>query len=266
MVHSPQEIAARFVAARCDAAPLAEFPGSLPADLDSAYSIQDIAIANWPRRIAGWKVGRIPVELEGRFGIDRLAGPIFDDTIQSVADGGNARMSAFQEGFAAIEAEYVAVIGRDAPRGKTSWAIEDAAAMIEELCIGLEVASSPLATINELGPTAVVSDFGNNAGLIVGPAIGDWRTRPLETMRCKTYIDGSEVGAGGAFNLTGGFVRSVQFLLELTAGRDMPLKAGDVIATGQTTGIHAVRAGQSAKIEFGNDGVVGCTIVKAKPT
>lgn len=265
MVHSPQEIAARFVAARCDAAPLAEFPGSLPADLDSAYSIQDIAIGNWPQRIAGWKVGRIPVELEGRFGIDRLAGPIFDDTIQSVADGGNVRMSAFQEGFAAIEAEYVAVIGRDAPRGKTSWAIEDAAAMIEELCIGLEVASSPLATINELGPTAVVSDFGNNAGLVIGPAIRNWRSRSLESMTCRSYIDETMVGAGGAFNLTGGFLRSVQFLLELTTGRGIPLKAGDLIATGQTTGIHDIQVGQTAKLDFGDDGSVGCTVVGATP-
>ena len=266
MVHSPQEIAVRFVAARCDAAPLAEFPGSLPADLDSAYSIQDIAIGKWPRGIGGWKVGRIPLDVEERFGIDRLAGPVFDDTIHSVADGGIVRMPAFQGGFAAIEAEYVAVIGCDAPRHKTTWTIEDTAAMIEKLCIGLEVASSPLATINELGPTAVVSDFGNNAGLIIGPAIRDWRSRSLESMTCRSYIDESMVGTGGAFNLTGGFLRSVQFLLELTTGRGIPLKAGDLIATGQTTGIHDIQVGQTAKLDFGDDGSVGCTVVRAMPT
>lgn len=260
-----QCIANRFVAARRGATPLDGFPGNLPADLNSAYAVQDIAIGLWPGQIGGWKVGRIPPDLEDQFGIDRLAGPIFNDAIQSSQSGKIVPMPAFSGGFAAIEAEYVAIIARDAPQNKTSWTIEEAASMIDQVCVGLEVASSPLSTINELGPTAVVADFGNNAGLIIGPAIRDWRTRPLESMSCTTYIDESEVGAGGAFNLTGGFVRSVQFLLELSARRGIPLSAGDAIATGQTTGIHDIRTGQTATVDFGSDGVLGCTIVDATP-
>ena len=34
--------------------------------------------------------------------------------------------------------------------------------------MGVEMAGSPLATINELGPTVVAADFGNNNGLILG--------------------------------------------------------------------------------------------------
>ncbi len=260
-----REIAVRLVTARRGANSIAEFPGNLPVDLDSAYAIQDIAIAYWPDRIGGWKVGRIPVELEDRLGIDRLAGPIFENAIRSVANGEIVRMPAYRGGFAAVEAEYVAIIARDTPEGKTSWTTGEAAAMIGDLCIGLEVASSPIATINELGPTAVVSDFGNNAGLIIGPAIRNWRTRRLESMRVKAYVDRRKVGEGGAFNLTGGYVRSVQFLLELTARRGIPLSKGDVIATGQTTGIHDIQTAQTGKLDFGDDGILGCTIVGATP-
>ena len=65
----------------------------------------------------------------------------------------------------------------------------------------IETAGSPLATINHLGPTVVVSDFGNNAGLIVGPAIRDWRTRDPASLRCATFVDGEHVGSGGAERL-----------------------------------------------------------------
>lgn len=253
------------MAARRAAMPLDEFPGNLPADLDSAYSIQDIAIGLWHGRVGGWKVGRIPVDLEHSFGIDRLAGPIFGDTIHRVGSGDIVEMPAFRGGFAAIEAEYVAIIARNAPENKASWTTEETAAMIEDIYIGIEVASSPLPTINELGPSAVVSDFGNNLGLIIGPSLRNWRTRPLESMYCRAFIDGSMVGEGGAFNLTGGLVRSVQFLLELNSRRGFPLKAGNVIATGQTTGIHVVEAGQTAKVDFGDDGILGCTMVGATP-
>jgi len=255
---APDTVASRFVAARRDSTPLAAFPGAVPPDLASAYRIQDAAIGLWGAAIGGWKVGRIPPSVEDAMGIDRLAGPIFASSIVASEAGDEIDMAVFDGGFAAIEAEFVAVIAEDAPGTKTRWSADEAARMIADLRIGLEIASSPLATINDLGPVVVVSDFGNNAGLIVGPSIRDWRTRPLESMQCDAFVDGACVGKGGAFRLTGGFVRSVQFLLELNAGRGMPLRAGDLIATGQTTGIHDVRVGQRAVVRFGDDGELRC--------
>jgi 2-keto-4-pentenoate hydratase len=259
------EIAKRFVAARRNALPLNDFPGEIPAGLQTAYVIQGAAIELWPDQIGGWKVGRIPVELENSFGIDRLAGPIFRGAIRFAAGADSLDMPVFDGGFAAIEAEYVAVIGRDAPSGKMSWTLEEAEGMIADLCIGLEVASSPLKTINELGPPVVVSDFGNNAGLIVGPSIDDWKNRAIDSMSCISFIDGSQVGEGGAFRLTGGFIRSVQFVLELNARRGMPLRSGDFVATGQTTGIHDIQTGQSGRLDFGGDGELNCAIIEMTP-
>jgi 2-keto-4-pentenoate hydratase len=258
-------IAQRFVESRRGARALGAYPGTIPASLDEAYRIQDIAIELWGKRVGGWKVGRIPLDLEERFESDRLAGPIFSTTIHQVDAGTILEMPIFSEGFAAVEAEFVAVIDSDAPADHWSWTPDEARAMIADLRIGLEIASSPLATINELGPAVVVSDFGNNLGLLIGPSISDWQSRALETMRCTTRIDEQPVGEGGAFNLTGGVVRSVQFLLELAARRGMPLRAGDVIATGQTTGIHDIAVGQTGITDFGNDGWLGMTAVAAKP-
>jgi len=109
----------------------------------------------------------------------------------------------------------------------------------------------------------VVSDFGNNAGLIVGPSIADWESREPESMKCDAFIDAQAVGDGGAFTLTGGFVRSVQFLLELTAKRGRPLRAGHFVATGQTTGIHDIVSGQTGRLLFGDDGELSCTATSA---
>jgi 2-keto-4-pentenoate hydratase len=260
-----REVAARFVAARRACRPLAGFPGPVPPDLQTAYRIQDHAIELWDDPVRGWKVGRIPPEIEHQFGIDRLAGPIFGATIHASAGGDRLAMPVFDGGFAAVEAEYVAVIAEDAPAGKFEFTTGEAAAMIAELRVGLEVASSPLGSINDLGPTVVVSDFGNNAGLIVGPPVANWRSRSLGSLTCNAYVDGKPVGYGGAFRLTGGFVRSVQFLLEMTARRGLPLKAGDLVATGQTTGIHVVAPGQSSRLDFGSDGEVGCSFMAAQP-
>jgi len=261
----PQEIASKLVAARREARPLDGFPGAIPRDLESAYQVQDAGIDLWDEPIGGWKVGRIPLDLEDGFGIDRLAGPIFADTVKLANSGAKIEMPMYVGGFAAIEAEFVAVIGSNAPADKLAWSTEEALAMITDLRIGLEIASSPLASINDLGPPVVVSDFGNNLGLIVGPSINNWRSRSLDTMRCGAAINGQEVGSGGAFNLTGGFVRSVQFLLELMARRGRPLRAGQMIATGQTTGIHDIGASQEGEVDFGDDGRLCVKMLPAKP-
>ena len=260
-----QDIASQLVAARQRARPLGSFPGTLPGDLYSAYQVQDAGIELWDQPIGGWKVGRIPLDLEEGLGIDRLAGPIFADTIKLADSGAQIEMPMYVGGFAAIEAEFVAIIDRDAPGDKLAWSPDDALAMIADLRIGLEIASSPLADINDLGPTAVVSDFGNNRGLVVGPSINNWQSRALDSMRCSAAIDGQMMGSGGAFNLTGGFVRSVQFLLELMARRGRPLRAGDMIATGQTTGIHDIAAGQIGEVDFGDDGRLYVKMLPAEP-
>lgn len=259
-----KEIASAFVSARLSGLSLEDYPGDVPSDLTTAYRCQDIAIDLWPDRIGGWKVGRIPPDVEDVFGCDRLAGPIFEKAIEYVNADDTPEMPVFQGGFAAIEAEFVAVVDRDAPDDKTAWSLEEASEMIRELRVGMEIASSPLATINELGPTVVVSDFGNNAGLVVGAPIHDWKSRSLESLTCESFVEGRSVGRGGAYRLTGGPVRSVQFMLQLGAERGRALRAGQVIATGQTSGIHDIVPGNSGRILFADDGEVKCSIVAAR--
>jgi 2-keto-4-pentenoate hydratase len=259
-----QAIAARFVEARLTATPLAEYPGEVPGDLETGYRCQDAAIELWPDTVGGWKVGRIPPALAQDFRSDRLAGPIFRTTIHLSDSGQPVNLPVFAGGFAAIEAEFVVLVGADAPGGKLEWSLDEASEMMGDLHIGLEMASSPLKTINDLGPAVIASDFGNNAGVIVGPSIRDWRNRDLESMSCEAFIEGRSVGKGGAFKLTGGPVRSLQFILELAAKRGRPLHAGDIIATGQTTGIHDILIGQTARISFGIDGEIRCNATAAK--
>ena len=247
-------IAERFTAARREARALPGYPGDIPQSLADAYRIQDEAIGLWGDAIAGWKLGRIPDAWAPRLGAGRLAGPIFS---RQVLPGGPGEVSfpVFVGGFAAVEAEFILRLGADQPAGKTSWSLDEAAGLVETLIVGVEPAGSPLATINELGPCVVVSDFGNNSGLILGPEVPDWRDR-LDAMTCETWIKGQRVGAGGAATIPNGPLDSLRFLLELAEARGRRLKAGDLISTGAATGIHDIVAGQTARIVFDGAGEI----------
>jgi 2-keto-4-pentenoate hydratase len=251
-------VAQAFVQARRDAVALHAFPGPLPADLAAAYGVQDAALKLWPDEVVGWKVGRVPPEHEGPLKASRLFGPVFRRALWRVKPGDVTAFPVFVGGFAAVEAEYVAVVARDAPADKLDWTTDEAAALIGALHIGMEPAGSPLAAINVIGPLAVVSDFGNNAGLMVGEAIVGWRGAPLEDLRCETMIDGQVVGQGGAFVLPGGPVESVRLLAENLARRGRPLTKGMFICTGAAAGIHDIVAGQTGAVRFAGQGEIQC--------
>lgn len=257
-------IADSFVSARRQGRALPGFPGTIPDDLVTAYRVQDHAIAQWPDRVVGWKVGFIAPERRDASGDERLLGPIFARQVK-LTTGSQESFQIFDGGFGAVEAEYVLRLDADVPADKTHWTPEEAAAVPSTLFTGMEVASSPLATINQLGPRVVVSDFGNNNGLVMGAEIPGWAERSDASLTCTTSIDGRQVGKGGATTLPGGLRAAFAFALSRSARRGRPLKAGDLIATGNATGIHDILPGQQALIEFDGHGSIACVAAAATP-
>lgn len=251
-------IADHFLAARRTATGLTDYPGTPPKTLDEGYSIQAKAMAQVAEPIAGWKVGRILAPLDARYGCDRLAGPIFAPTVAWV--DGLATGFVFADGFGAVEAEFLFRIGKAPSPDQRQFTLEEAAAHIDAVHIGIEIASSPFQGINGLGPAVTISDFGNNNGLLIGPAVPDWRDGGYVDQAVVTRIDGVEIGAGTAAAFNHGAIGSVRFLLENLAQRGIAVEAGWWISTGAVTGVHPVRPGQQVETDFGPLGTLICRI------
>ncbi len=245
-----QQTARAFVTARRRAEALPGFPGAVPTDMASGYQVQEAAIALWGEPVMGWKVGLVPPSLQSALGCERLSGPIFDSGIRRLTAGEPARFSAIDGGFAAIEAELLAVLHHDTAPGKQDWTLAEIGELAIDWHIGIEFAGSPLATINDLGPTVVVSDFGNHSGLAIGPRIDQARLHEPGSLRGETFIDGISVGAAAASALPGGPMEALRFLLNHLAARGRPLKAGQWVSSGAITGVHAIKAGQSGQAKF----------------
>lgn len=256
----PTAIAQAFVEARQTGKSLDAYPGVEPATLAEAYAIQDQAIAAWPGRIGGWKLGRINAPHDTAYGAGRLAGPIFADHIWKTG-AQPVRFGVIAGGFAAVEAEYVLELAQTPPEGD-EWTAQTVSPLIARVFAGVEIAGSPFAGINDRGPAVTASDFGNNSGLILGSEIADWSTR-LGNLKCALSIDGQLAGSGGAASIPGGPLDSLAFLLNLLHRRGRRLEAGQLVSTGAATGVHAIAIGQSARADFGLDGHIDCWAVAA---
>ena len=256
-------IATAFVAARRAGASIGTYPGEVPDDFATAYSIQERAIALDGRAIAGWKVGRVNSPLAETYGVTRLVGPIFDSHVHSATQSSIA-MPVYAGGFAAVEAELLLRI--DTLPGGDPAALDDAAIMghVGTVHVGIEIASSPYAGINRDGPLVTASDFGNNAGLICGPELPDWRTRNLSNVSASVAIDGAEVGRADMRALPGGPIESVRFLLSHLATRSAPMPLPFWVSAGAISGVHPIDIGSIAVASFDDAQSITCQIVAAQ--
>lgn len=245
---------------------ISHWPGNFPAGLDAAYAIQREAIAKWGDRVAGLKVGRITGAAAGEYGKDRFIGPILESTIVRVQDRSEALFPILPGGSAALECELVcmlrAVDVHKAASGGRAALID----IVDEWHIGIEIAGSPMNEIDALGPLASVACFGNNNGLILGPAILDWRERELDAITCVTLIDGVEVGRDTPARLPGGVWTALAFALAEAGQRGIALTPSFVISTGAITGMHAIRPKSRAVADFGDFGRIDCVGHEAEQT
>ncbi len=122
-----------------------------------------------------------------------------------------------------------------------------------------------MAVVNERGATSIISDFGNNAGVLVGPQIPDWQTRPLEEMPAKVIVDDETVGDTTAAAVPGGPLQALRFLIELCAARRIELPNGTLVSSGAVTGVHDVKMDSIARLEFGPFGGFEVAFEPIKP-
>lgn len=253
-------IAEQFVRARLAGQSLPQFPGKVPSTLADAYRCQEAAIERFPDDIVGWKVARIGAAFVQQFPEERLVGPVFQRNLQWARVGQIVDFPIFDGGFAAVEAEIALRVKEDAPANKKDWTIDEAAELVGGFHLGVEIAGSPLATLNEIGPGAVISDVGNNWGVVAGTSVGEWRS--IEEIIALSFIDDGFVGRGTAF-IRQGALGGLAFALNKCAERGRPLRAGAMISTGAITGVHEIRIGQQSRHVFEGCGELECRGVRA---
>ncbi|MEM7703172.1 MAG: 2-keto-4-pentenoate hydratase [Pseudomonadota bacterium] len=244
-------ISRAIVRERRNAGSLARFPGALPAGLDEAYKVQALSRGQWPDQVIGWKVGGIPPIHREALGADYLSGPIYARRFFRAVPGERTSMPVFKDGFAAIEPEFIMMMGRTPDQ--------------DRVFIGAEIASSPIVDINGVGPLAVVCDFGNNNGLLLGPEITNWMQMDGVSVPVTTEIDAEIVGEKTVNDLPSAVTRSRAFLCGLAEKEGFALPAGTFISTGAITGVHDAACGACSTLHFGVWGTLEIELVPEQP-
>jgi len=261
--HTEKDIMAisqTLIEARISRRGLKQYPGQLPKTLETAYRVQDLSISKWPDQIVGWKVGGIPPHLQAQYQNTRLCGPIYANNVKKIDNNKTAIMPVFENGYAAVEAEFIIELGDTSTLPSNNITEQQAREAIEKVYIGAEIASSPIQNINDLGPAAPISDFGNNTGMIIGPEIKNWQALNLSNIPVTTIVDGTQHGPVKITSELEGPIGATKFLIEHLKQRNYKIDKGTYISSGAITGIHDSVVGSQATLIFTDLGTLNIKI------
>ncbi|MAB94333.1 MAG: hypothetical protein CL593_13480 [Alteromonas sp.] len=249
--------------ARTTGKALPEFPGKLPATLEQAYAVQDLSIAASDDNVVGWKVGMVIPELREQMKSERIMGPVFKNVAHFIGhshgDNEYIELPVYTDGFIAVEAELMIEINREITPGSIDTSA-DLSHLIRHVYTAVEIASSPVKDLNDYGPTAIIADFGNNHGMVVGAPIEDWQSK-IATIETKCFINDELINSAPANNVLNGPMAAFSYLIDQASKRNITLPKGTMVCSGAITGVHETLVGSTSTVDFGEAGKINMKLV-----
>jgi len=247
-----QIIARELVEARKCGEPVKAFPGEIPSTLEAAYAVQHAGVTLRGDKVIGFKVGGIPEKWRGQYQSSWLAGPVFQSDFYKIGSGESLDVPVFKDGFAAYEPELVMVLKGLDKLDTSIDTIEEALTYVSDVHIGAEIASSPRADVNARGPGSIISDFGNQGGLVLGPSVGKNVLNQFSTLRVILDIDRERIGDAHPKEGEGGPLGALRFLLNHLRdyGHNYDLTGSVYFTSGAITGVHESHVGTSCDINY----------------
>ncbi len=231
-----------------------------PIDVDGAYAVQTINTRFWEaqgRRVVGRKAGLTAKAVQTQLGVDQPDfGVLFDD--MAVADGGMLDPARAIQPKA--EAEIAFVLGKDLPDPKTTPEIvADAVATVHT---AIEIVDSRIAEW-KITFADTVADNGSSAFFVLGRAGLPLRGLDLEGAAMAMTVNGETASTGMGAAALGNPLNAAAWLARTLAGRDEPLKAGDILLAGALGPMVALKPGDHVHAIVGGLGEASFTYTRA---
>ena len=123
-------------------------PNDQPRSLEEGYAIQQVVTAEWPDRIAGWKVGATSKEVQTLFEVTE---PIYGPVFQSQVFQSPATLSARHFQHRLLESEFVFRFGKDMPSRPRPYTRSEIIDAVDALVPGIEIINPRFRSLTDPG-------------------------------------------------------------------------------------------------------------------
>jgi 2-keto-4-pentenoate hydratase len=205
------------------------------APLDDAYRIQDAlhrVMAEAGRgEIAGWKIALTSKAMQQMTGVDQpAAGAIFSKVIHASP----ARVDVSTYHHLGIEFEVAVRVGDDLPASGGPWTRAAVAAKVAACIPAFELVEDGDADYKTLDAFTLVAQNTWNGGVVLGPAVTEWRGVDLERAVTRCWVNDQPAGQGKTGDAMGHPFDAVAWLANLLNRRGRTLERGMIVMTGSS--------------------------------
>jgi 2-keto-4-pentenoate hydratase len=227
-------------------------PELAPASVEEAYAIQEDFVALRAKRLGaaiGYKIALSSAAMRRFVGVDApQAGVMLESTVLRSP----ARIRAADYVNLIVEFEIAVELADDLPAADAPFFRERVAKAVGAVMPAIEIADDRGADYTKLAryPLDLVADNGWNEGAVLGRPIQDWKRIPLEKIRGRASINGSQVGEGVGAEAMGHPLDAVAWLADQLASRGHGLLRKDIVITGSLVTSKRVKAGDLVRFEL----------------
>jgi 2-keto-4-pentenoate hydratase len=205
------------------------------AGLEAAYRIQDavhgLMIEGGQGEVAGWKIALTSKAMQQMTGVDQpAAGAIFSKVIHPSP----ARVDLGAYHHLGVEFEVAVRLGGDLPASGGPWTRTSVAGRIAACLPAFELVEDGNADYKTLDAFTLIAQNTWNGGVVLGPAVTDWRGVDLETAVTRCWINDEPAGQGKTGDALGHPFDAVAWLANLLNRRGRMLDRGMIVMTGSS--------------------------------
>lgn len=221
--------------------------------MEEGYAVQRSLIAQWPDRIAGWKVGATSKEVQALFGISE---PIYGPVFQSQVFQSPATIPARHFHHRLLESEFVFRFATAIPSRSKPYARSEIIGAVDALLPAIEIIDPRFSFLTGRHASQVVADFCANGGAVLGKSCSDWRNIDLSSQVVSLSINGAERQSGTGAIVLDSPLNVLDWFVNVLSLHGGAIEAGQFVMTGTMTGLHAPQPSHVAKADFGRLGTV----------
>ena len=219
---SAEKVASQLIEARRTGKLLAVLPeAQRPKTAAEAYAIQDLTVKAIGGT-GGWKAG--PPDGEDP--------PYYNILPARHIHPSPATLPETIPFNPEIEVEIGIVFGRDLPKRTVPYTRDEVVSAIASVNPAIEVIGSRFVSRTQVDFMTGIADLRNNAAVVVGPALKDWRGLDFARVAMVLSFDGTKVAevSGGASTETA--LGILTNLVNHATSRNGGMRAGQVVITG----------------------------------
>ena len=231
---------------------------SLPTDLVpntllEAYAIQDRLVQMWGGNSVGWKLSCTSAVAQQTLKFDE---PCRGRVMAGRIDQSPTTLDSNRHFMRLIEPEFGFRLKHDLRPSDAPFEFDDVVDAVEALVPLIEIVDTAYQDWTSVGVLSLIADNMLSGGLVLGEPVSEWRERDLAAHEVTLAVNGETVTRGSGGNVLDHPVNALLWLANDLPSMGMGLRAGEVVATGLSTGLAYADAGDTAVADFGDFGQV----------